>query len=386
MTHHHSEATAPTHTSDPSGEIGEQQTIHRVPGRRRRRRDASVISGVLTYGLVLVAALLPVPYLVEVPGPVLDTFGTTNGKDVIEVSGAQTYPTQGKLDMLTVGVSGGPGRTVYPSQALNAAINRTQTLIPVESYYPLTTTREQVTSENAAQMTSSQDTATAAALTELKMKYTSAIVVSDVTDGSPADGQLRAGDRITQVNGESITGDSTGLSTIQQQVKKSDTVDVSVTRGGSDETVKLTPTESNGSKLIGVTLAQQYDFPVDVTYNVKGIGGPSAGTIFALTIVDKLTPGSMTGGVPIAGTGEISPDGTVSPIGGARQKVAAAAANGAQYFLSPKDNCAEAVDAAKSQNITVVRIDTLHEARTAVENIGKKQVDSLPTCPAGGQQ
>src|SRR5690625_5436518 len=80
-------------------------------------------------------------------------------------------------------------------------------------------------------------------------------------------------------------------------------------------------------------------FPVDVAFNVYGVGGPSAGTMFALAIIDELTPGALTGGKHVAGTGEIDPTGTVGPIGGARQKVAAATENGATLFLSPADNC-----------------------------------------------
>lgn len=353
---------------------------------RRRRADGSRLSGLVTYALVLAAALIPVPYLVEVPGPVLNTFGSEDGKDVIAVSGAKTYPTEGKLDMLTVGVSGGPGRQVFASQALGGMLNRTQTVLPSEAYYPLTTTRDQVATENAAQMAGSQDTATAAALTELKMPYTAKIVVGDILKDSPARGKMRKGDTIVAVNGTKVNGDEDGIAAVQHAAKTSDAVDLDYRRDGADHTVRLTPTTVQGQKMIGVTLVQKFDFPVDVKYNVKGIGGPSAGTIFALTIVDKLTPGAMTGGVPIAGTGEISPDGTVSPIGGARQKVAAAADNGAKYFLSPKDNCAEAAQAAQSADITVVRVDNLHAARTAVEDIGKHDTGSLPTCSSGAQQ
>ncbi|WAL40504.1 PDZ domain-containing protein [Brevibacterium sp. BRM-1] len=374
---------ARAHADAPARPAGSSLAVRR---RRGGRLDSGMVSGLLTYALVLAAALVPVPYLIEVPGPVLNTFGSQDGKDVIAISGARTYPTQGSLDMLTVGVSGGPGRTVFASQALGAVLKRAQTVIPTESYYPLTTTRDEVASENAAQMAGSQDTATAAAMTELKKPYTSQIAVSEVLPDTPAVGKLRAGDRITAVNGTKITGDDAGAQAVQDAVRASATVTVDYRRGSERGSATLTPRDTDGQKAIGVRLAQQYDFPVRVTYNVSGIGGPSAGTIFALTIVDKLTPGAMTGGVPIAGTGEISPDGTVSPIGGARQKVAAAAERGAKYFLAPKDNCAEAQEAAQGEDITVVRIDTLHSARTSVERIGKHDTDSLPTCTSGGAQ
>lgn len=273
--------------------------------------------------------------MLQLPGPVFNTLGDYQGKPMISVSGAQTYPTSGEIDMLTVAVSGGPGRDTYASQALGALLHGKETVVPTEAYYPLETTREQVAESNSVEMTSSQDVAVAAAMEQLDKPYSVSLLVDEVTPGAPADGQLRSGDRILSVNGTSLKSDPEAATKMSRTVRDSDSVDLVVSRDGKDVNLTLTPGTVDGRKAIGITMKQDFEFPVDVTFNVDGIGGPSAGTMFALAIVDELTPGAMTGGKHVAGTGEITPSGQVGPIGGARQKVAAATAKGAKLFLSP---------------------------------------------------
>ncbi|GAA0034927.1 PDZ domain-containing protein [Brevibacterium metallidurans] len=341
------------------------------------------MSGVMTYLLIALAVLLPVPYMLQLPGPVFNTLGDYQGKPMISVSGAQTYPTSGEIDMLTVAVSGGPGRDTYASQALGALLHGKETVVPTEAYYPLETTREQVAESNSVEMTSSQDVAVAAAMEQLDKPYSVSLLVDEVTPGAPADGQLRSGDRILSVNGTSLKSDPEAATKMSRTVRDSDSVDLVVSRDGKDVNLTLTPGTVDGRKAIGITMKQDFEFPVDVTFNVDGIGGPSAGTMFALAIVDELTPGAMTGGKHVAGTGEITPSGQVGPIGGARQKVAAATAKGAKLFLSPAGNCAEVIAAADQSKITVARIDTLDDAQNAVEGFAAGDTSALKTCPAG---
>lgn len=337
----------------------------------------------MTYLLIALAALLPVPYMLQLPGPVFNTLGDYQGRPMISVSGAPTYPTTGEIDMLTVAVSGGPGRDTFASQALGALLRGKETVVPTEAYYPLETTREQVAESNSFEMSSSQDVAVAAAMEQLEKPYTVQLLVDQVTAGSPAEGQLRSGDRILSVNGTDLGSDPGAAATMSNTVQNSDTVDLVVDRDGAEVALTLTPTDIGGRQAIGITMTQDFDFPVDVSFNVDGIGGPSAGTMFALAIVDELTPGAMTGGKHVAGTGEITPAGQVGPIGGARQKVAAATAQGATLFLSPAGNCAEVVAAADSSKITVARIDTLDDARSAVEGYAAGDTSALKTCPTG---
>lgn len=353
------------------------------PAGRPRARSGGILSGIITYGLVLACALIPVPYLLQMPGPVVNTLEPVDGKDLITISGTETYEAEGQLDMLTVAVAGGPGNTVYASEALRSVIKGTDTVVPNETYYPLTTTREDVTGQNTAQMASSQDTATAAALGELGIDYSSVTTVAEVVAGSPADGQVQPGDEITSINGTGLGGDPDGATAVAAAVTESEgSMQLGLKRGDDELSVELEPKPVHGKKMIGISMQQRFDFPFEVTYNVKDIGGPSAGMIFALTIIDELTPGNLTGGTPVAGTGAIDPAGTVSPIGGARQKVSAASAAGAEYFLSPAKNCPEVVDAAASTDLNVVRIDTLSDAHAAVEDIAAGNTDSLPQCDA----
>src|SRR5699024_7905995 len=234
---------------------------------------------------------------------------------------------------------------------------------------------------NSTEMISSQDEATAAALTELDIDYDSVIGVSQIVEGSPAAGIVQPGDHILSVDGEDVPGTDEGMSGVRQAVLDS-TGPVEFTLERDGETVEETvePVETDGTRSIGVVMSRAYSFPFDVDFAVEGIGGPSAGTIFALTIIDLLTEGNLTGGEAIAGTGAIDAAGEVSPIGGARQKVAAAAASGADYFLAPADNCTEVLDSRGVEELTVVRIDDLSTAHQAVTDIAEGRTDTLPTC------
>src|SRR5690606_10810906 len=132
-----------------------------------------------------------------------------------------------------------------------------------------------------------------------------------------------------------------------------------------------------------VTLMTQYeDFPFDVTIQLDNVGGPSAGMMFALGIVDVLTPGEATGGEDIAGTGTIAGDGDVGPIGGIRQKLYGARDAGADWFLAPQENCDE-VTGHVPDGLRVVSVDTLADALTAVDAIAHGDVDGLPACTTG---
>lgn len=346
----------------------------------KKRLHVTAISTLVTYGLVIIAALIPVPYLVEMPGPVFNTLGEHEGTEVVTISGAKTYPTSGTLDMLTVAVAGGPGRQVYPSQALWSVVKKKDTVVPSEAYYPLTTTRDQVTQENNAQMATSQDYAVAAALNHLGKKYETQLGVGSVAKGAAVEGAVEPGDIITALNGEKITGSAEDITRMQDTVAKGDPVELDIERDGKKLHEKITPKGTADGPKLGVVLAPTYNFPIEVKFNLEDVGGPSAGLVFALTIIDKLEPGDMTNGKRIAGTGQITEDGTVRPIGGARQKVVAANEAGIEYFLSPADNCAEAAQAAKGLDMKVVRVDTLDTAVDAIDAITHDDIGTVTMC------
>jgi PDZ domain-containing protein len=128
-----------------------------------------------------------------------------------------------------------------------------------------------------------------------------------------------------------------------------------------------------------VGLRLDYDLPVDVSLRTGNVGGPSAGLMFSLAIYDVLTPGELTGGKEIAGTGTMEDDGTVGPIGGIRQKLVGAQAAGADFFLAPADNCSD-VAGHVPDGLRVVRVATFDEGLAAVRGIASGDGASLPTC------
>jgi PDZ domain-containing protein len=326
--------------------------------------------------LVAVVALLPVPYAVLSEGPALNTLSAPGGKPLIEISGHPTYPTSGGLYLTTVSVLGGPRPVTLPT-VLRAWLDPHEQAVPVHAVFPPGQTAEQADQETRQEMTDSQTSATAAALAELGIPVT--ITLASVAKGAPAAASLRAGDVLLTVQGRAVTG-YTSLRAALAGVRPGEHVAVRLRRGGGEQTVDVTTTKDDtGRTILGVV--PNFVFPFDVKIQINNIGGPSAGTMFALGIIDKLTPGDLTGGRQIAGTGEISPDGTVSPIGGIDEKMLGARQVGASWFLAPADNCDEVVGHVPA-GMRAVKVSTLHGARQAVEAIaqGGSAAAALPSC------
>jgi PDZ domain-containing protein len=326
--------------------------------------------------LIAVVAMLPVPYVVLSAGPARNTLSAPNGKPLIEISGRPTYPTSGGLYLTTVSVLGGPHPVTLPT-VLRAWLDPDEAVVPVEAVYPPGQTAEQADEETRQEMSDSQSAATAAALQELGIPVT--VSVGQLVSGVPAAHALKAGDVLLSVQGHPVTGYSSLRSAVSG-VAPGEVVKVHLRRGTQEQTVDVRTTKDRvGHTALGVV--PRYTFPFSVKIKIDDIGGPSAGAMFALGIMDKLTPGSLTGGQQIAGTGEISPDGTVSPIGGIAEKMIGARDVGARWFLAPADNCDEVVGHVPD-GLRVVRISTLHGARQAVEAIaqGGTAVSSLPAC------
>ena len=156
------------------------------------------------------------------------------------------------------------------------------------------------------------------------------------------------------------------------------TVALTVTRHGATRTVRLKTVNQAGHSVVGVQVVENYrNFPFSVKIRVGDIGGPSAGLMFALGIMDKLTPGGLTGGRFIAGTGEIAANGVVSPIGGIQQKMAGARAAGATVFLTPAANCPDAAGAVP-QGMRLIKVATLGDAVRALKAL--RSGGSVPSC------
>jgi Lon-like protease len=347
-------------------------------GRSKRRSPTVLVTGALSVVLAVVVALLPAPYAIYAPGPVTNVLGAVGGRQLITVTGRPTYAAKGTLDMTTVEVFGGPGRRLSLAQVLRSWVSRTQAVVPVEQVFPPGQTSAQVKTENAEEMSQSQQDATAAGLREVGLTVPERIEVASVSSGAPAADVLRQGDVITGFNGSPVA-DSAALRSAIGAVRPGADVTVQARRNGSTVQLRTRTTAQDGRTVLGVSLHPRFDFPVDVKFATKDVGGPSAGMMFALGIYDLLTPGELTGGQKIAGTGTIDPSGRVGPIGGIAQKLVGARNAGARWFLAPASNCAEVVGNVPD-GLRVVRTASLHESRLAVQAIAAGRGAGLPTC------
>ncbi|MEO7752851.1 MAG: PDZ domain-containing protein [Terracoccus sp.] len=369
----------PTDPFDPSAPRGGGRDDGRLSGANK------LVLAMFFFILVAAVAgsLVHLPYAVMSPGPIVNTLGTTGSGDdatpLIEVTGLPSYPAKGQLDFTTVRVTGGPSYPVDAWDVVEAWLDSTRAVLPVDEVFDPTVTEKQVEQESAVQMASSQEEATAVALRAIGQKVPTYIVVSDIVEASKATGLLQKQDRLVSVGGEPVT-DGQSIRTAIQKVTPGDPVTIGVVRDGKPLTVSVpTIRTDTGQTAIGVLLAMQHDFPATVTINAGDVGGPSAGLMFSLGIYDTLTPGDLTGGIQVAGTGTIDDAGVVGPIGGIRQKLAGARAGGAGYFLAPASNCKDVVGHVPD-GLEVFKVATFAEARVAVEAIASKQTGSLPRC------
>jgi Lon-like protease len=356
--------------------------------RPRRRRFGWTILGIGLAGLVVVS-LVPAPFVIEQPGPVYDTLGdvSIDGVEVpmIQIPDEKTFTTGGALDMLTVSIRG--NRQELPSwfEIASAYLDPSKAVVPVDLIYPAGVSLEDSNDQGQVDMANSQKEAIAAALTELGYTFASTVTVVEASQGSPSAGVLEAGDVLLRVNGATFA-DVTGLRSeiAANGVDKAAAIDI--TRSGEPVTVDITPIMSEGDSpapIIGIIAGADYEFPIDVKIQLENVGGPSAGMMFALGIIDKLTEGKLNGGEIVAGTGTISGSGEVGPIGGIQQKLYGARNAGADWFLAPKSNCDE-VTGHIPNGLTVFAIATLDDALEALAAIESgASTSTLPACPVG---
>jgi PDZ domain-containing protein len=343
------------------------------------RSTTMVLCGVASVVLFSLVALLPVPYVIERPGAAIDTLGESGGTALISIEGAPTYPTEGSLDLTTVSLSGGPYGDVDLVNLVQGWLDPTIVVIPEEQLFDPEVSEEEVDEQTAEAMVSSQENATAAALDELEIPVPTTMTVVGFSEDADAAAQLREGDVVGSVDSTPI-GDLPELRDELQAVEPGQPVTVGIVRDGEELDVEVTTLEGpQGQTLLGVLIDPLYEFPFEVTIQIEDVGGPSAGMMFALGIVDRLTPGAMTGGERIAGTGTIDSAGDVGPVGGIQQKMFGARETGVPWFLAPGANCDEVVGQVPD-GMTVVRVDTLGEARDAVEAIGAGDAGGLPSC------
>ncbi|GAA4956931.1 YlbL family protein [Actinoplanes utahensis] len=327
-----------------------------------RRRGVTVILGALITALLAAGVMVaPMPYVVLKPGPTVDTLGSADGAEVIKVTEGDTSKSAGQLRLTTVNVQS----QVELVWAIRGWLSDSDAVVPRELIYPPDQSEKQVQEQNAQEWKQSQTSAETVALRELG--YPVQVHVRKVTPGGAADGVLQANDVITTIDGTAIT--EQGQVTEMIRAKPAGTaLTVSYLRGGKAGTAQVTSRADakDGTPRIGVELDTQQPHPFKIEIDLDKIGGPSAGLMFTLGIIDKLRAEDLTGGKTIAGTGTIDDDGDVGPIGGIPQKLVGAKRDGAQLFLVPKDNCAEALRNAVP-GLPMAEVATVDEALTALK-------------------
>jgi Lon-like protease len=329
-----------------------------------RRTVTLLLAGVLAVVLTAGASAAPVPYVAYQPGPTFDTLGEVDGTPVIQIDGREVFETDGRLDLTTISLRS----QLTLTEAVVGWLRRDRAVVPRELVFPPGESDDEVRQRNAERLIASETAATTAALRQLGVPFTVQVEVDAVQPGLPADGLLQDGDVLVSVDGAPVTGSQDLRDRIAGRDPGS-RLTVGYLRGGAPADVELTtaaPQSGDARSVIGIQLAEVPEYPFDITITLRDVGGPSAGLMFALGILDKLGEESLTGGQYIAGTGEISTDGTVGPIGGITQKVAAAHAKGADAFLVPDGNCDEAAGGAPD-GIRLVRVSTLQGALDALQ-------------------
>ncbi|MEJ7831495.1 MAG: PDZ domain-containing protein [Nocardioides sp.] len=344
-----------------------------------QRLIAAFVAAPLVIALLLAAFLVPLPFVTYSAGysvDVLDEDG--DGTEIIQVEGQQTYRDEGEIRMTTVLVSG-PQQQKNLIGLMGAWLDPDDAVYPYDAVYREGETEEENDIEGSVDMVSSQDSAVAVALTELGYDVKPAVQVLYVDPEAPANDRLRVRDIFLEVN-EVPVETSEDLTEAITKAGAGNGVSFRVLRNGVERLVTVVPKLVDGRPQVGIQLGGGFVFPFDVSVNIDpNIGGPSAGLMFSLAIYDTLTPGSLTDGEAVAGTGTITPDGAVGPIGGIQQKIAGARADGAALFLVPPDNCDDA-EGANNGDMRLVLAETMHDASEALEAWAADRDADLPSC------
>ena len=322
---------------------------------------------ILVFGLLL--GVVTVPFVALGPGPTFDTLGEYDGKPVVAIEGTPVKPTSGHLNMTTVSQRDG----LSLGQALVLWGSGSQQLVPRDLVFPPEKSREDIEKTQSADFQNSEDNAEYAALSFLK--FDRAVTVEKVTDPGPSVGKLQVGDAVDKVDGIPVPDIAT-FTKLLKATKPDQEITLDFRRKNSPPgtaTVKLGRNDDRDYGYLGIGVLDAPWAPFTIDFNLANIGGPSAGLMFSLAVIDKLTTGDLNGAKFVAGTGTITGDGKVGPIGGITHKMSTAAEAGATVFLVPADNCDDARTVAQD-SMTLIKSETLTQT-----------VEALNTLTAGGK-
>lgn len=320
-----------------------------------------LIGALFFVGVVSVIAWnLELPYLAYSAGPVSDASDSVVAEEV------DVYPPEGELLMLTV-----VSQDVNVFEALLAGLDPTVDLVRKQAVRRAGESDEEYRNRVLQQMDDSNFRAVAVALRYLgyEMPVTD-VVINEIVEGVPAADVLSLDDSVRAINGfpiESVDDFAPAL----EGYDVGDVITVEVLRGEETLTLEVELAEREeepGQAMIGIVLGELTESPFPLAIEAGDIGGPSAGMMHTIAIIDTLTEGELTKGHVIAGTGTIQPDGTVGAIGGIRQKVVGAEAAGAEVIMVPQANYENALT-AEYEDIEIVPVATLDDAISYLESL-----------------
>ncbi|MGW0732974.1 YlbL family protein [Streptomyces sp. NPDC002851] len=357
-----------------------------------RRTATMLASTLMLIALLCVGVLVPVPYAEMTPGPTVNTLEDHAGEPVLQISGRKTYPTSGNLNMTTVRVTSAD-YNMNLFQAVYGWLAHDNIVVPHDTLYPDGKTEEESSQENAEEFSQSLESAKVAALKELDIPVQTRVVVGSVVKNSPAQGTLHAGDVIKAVDGTAVTQPADVAKQVTRHkpgekvtftivpAKEAAAAEKARKEPSATENVTVTTAkaEEDDRAIVGISAAPDHTFPFSIDIKLADVGGPSAGLMFALGIVDKLTPQDLTGGKFVAGTGTIDEAGKVGPIGGIEMKTIGARDKGAEYFLTPADNCPTAARDVPD-GLTLVKVKTIDDAMKSMADIREGDTADLPRC------
>ncbi|MEU1984977.1 PDZ domain-containing protein [Nocardia sp. NPDC019395] len=314
--------------------------------------------------LGVIGSVYTVPFVALGPGPTHDTLGKYEGQDVVGVTGAEVDRTAGHLNMTTIAMR--DGLTLF--EALGFWVSGRHGIVPRAEVYPPGLTREEVDKSNEEEFSTSESNAEVAAMHQLNLP--TAVLVHEVGDKAPARDVLRPGDQIVSVNGTPVSTPQDVVAEVSNKAPGA-VLPMAIRRDGAEQTVNVTlgaRPDDQAKGYLGLTTTEAAAPPMQVEFYLPDIGGPSAGLMFSLALVEKLSPGDLDGGSFIAGTGTIDKNGKVGAIGGIQYKMMAARDAGAETFLVPAGNCAEAIQRVPD-GLRTVRVETLAGAVQALEDL-----------------
>jgi PDZ domain-containing protein len=370
--------------------IGDQDWEESLAARSQQARDAwrASVRRVVRRALVLLGVLgvvaagsSPAPYVIEMPGPTFNALATMDGRDIISIEGAKTYPGEGNFDVLTVQTRGGPESLPSWFEVFWAQLSPENEVVEYSKIYPPGVTKEEQKAETTKMMLDSQRDAIAVALRNQGYQIDSVVAIDSIKKDGPGFGKLKVDDQILSVNNVEVKWYEDITNVIADSGGKA--VEIKVLRQGQEKTVSVTPVlDTDGKYRVGIFVGYRYDFPLTVKIDLGNVTGPSGGLMFSMSIVDLLSPGALNGGKYVAGTGTIAPDGSVGPIGGIRLKMIAAKNAGAVYFIGPMSNCDEMVGNVPA-GLKARAVETLDDALDFMSDV-RDGTPISPTlnCPA----